>query len=431
MTTNMRTGRFLGAAALILSFWAPSGAQRKTLDRIVAVVGREAILLSDLTAQVEFYVFNNKVDPATPGLQQQVLEAIINDKLVLAKAQDDTTISVSDEEVNSQLDALVAKRVQEVGSEKKVEELYGMPVARMKREFRDDMKKRLLSQNFQQKKFGEMAVSRREVEAFYTQYRDSLPHVPEEMEVYHIFKVPAMSMAAKNRVLAKAKTVLDSIRAGGDFADFARRYSDDPASGTRGGDLGFARRGQLVKEFEEAVFALKEQQLAEPVETVFGIHIVQLLERRGESVHARQILFKIPQDTSTAGATIAFLRTLKDSVAHGAPFSDLARKYSEDKETGPRGGYLGRASIDQFDKLLQRTVNELKEGEISDPVEVPYGTSTGYHIVYIKKRIPDHAMNLNDDWKRLEQLTMTFKQNTQYQQWLKQLRQEIYWDIRL
>ena len=94
MMINMRTKRFLAVAALILSFWAQSGAQRKTLDRIVAVVGKEAILLSDLTAQVEFYVFNNKVDPATPGLQQQVLEAIINDKLVLAKAIDDTTLVV-------------------------------------------------------------------------------------------------------------------------------------------------------------------------------------------------------------------------------------------------------------------------------------------------------------------------------------------------
>lgn len=428
---KIQLNRLLVLAGMALCFWMRADTQVKTLDRIVAVVGKECVLLSDLNAQVDFYVFNNRIDPATPGLKQQVLDALINDKLVLAKALDDTTISVNDEEVNGQLDALISKRIQEVGSEQKLEELYGMPVARMKREFRDDMKKRLISQNYQQKKFGEVSVSRREVEEFYVQYRDSLPRVPEEMEVYHIFRVPAVSNAAKNHVMAKAKAVLDSIRAGGDFADFARRYSEDPASGTRGGDLGFARRGQLVKEFEEAVFALKEQQIADPVETVFGIHLVQLLERRGESVHARHILFKIPQDTATSGTTIAFLRSLKDSVVRGASFSDLARRYSEDKETGPQGGYLGRASIDQFDKALQRTVSELKEGSVSDPVEVPYGTSTGYHIVYVKKRLPEHAMNLNDDWKRLEQLTMTFKQNTQYQQWLKQLRQEVYWDIRL
>ena len=431
MMINRHPNRFLALSVMGLSFCVTAAAQQKILDRIVAVVGKECVLLSDLNAQVEFYVFNNRLDPATPGLQQQVLEAMLNDKLVLSKALDDTTITVNDDEVNSQLDALIVKRIQEVGTEQKLEELYGMPVARMKREFRDDMKKRLISQNFQQKRFGEVSVSRREVEEFYQQYRDSLPRVPEEMEVYHIFRLPAVSGAAKGLVLAKAKAVLDSIRAGGDFADFARRYSEDPASGTRGGDLGFARRGQLVKEFEEAVFALKEQQLAGPLETVFGIHIVQLIERRGESVHARHILFKIPQDTATSGTTITFLRSLRDSAVRGASFSDLARRNSEDKETGPQGGYLGRASIDQFDKTLQRTVSGLKEGSISDPVEVPYGTSTGYHIVYVKKRIPEHVMNLNDDWKRLEQLSMTLKQNNQYQKWLKQLRQEVYWDIRL
>src|SRR5712692_8680632 len=121
-------------------------AQQEVVDRIVAVVGKEPILLSDLNAQSEYYAFNNHVDLNTPGLKQQVLEALINEKLMLASALEDTTISVTEEEVTTQLDALVAQRIQQAGSEKKLEELYGMPISKMKREFRDETRKRLLVQ---------------------------------------------------------------------------------------------------------------------------------------------------------------------------------------------------------------------------------------------------------------------------------------------
>src|SRR5713101_3723857 len=153
--------------ALVLASGPPVlQAQPEVIDRIVAVVGKEPILLSDLNAQAEFYAFNNHVDPSTPGLKQQVLEALINEKLMLAKALEDTTITVTEDEVTSQLDALVAQRVQQAGSEKKVEELYGMPISKMKRECRDETRKRLLVQYLQEAKFGSIKPSRREVEEF-------------------------------------------------------------------------------------------------------------------------------------------------------------------------------------------------------------------------------------------------------------------------
>ena len=114
--------------------------QPTVLDRIVAVVGKECVLLSDLNAQVEFYVFNNRIDANTPGLQKQVLDAMINDKLILTKALEDTNITVTDDEVVNQLDALIAQRIQQAGSEQKLEEIYGMPISKMKREFRDEMR---------------------------------------------------------------------------------------------------------------------------------------------------------------------------------------------------------------------------------------------------------------------------------------------------
>lgn len=406
-------------------------AQQAVLDRVVAVVGREYILLSDLNAQTEFYAYGNKMDLSTPGLKEQVLEAMINQKLMLTRAFEDTTISVRDEEVTTQLEALISQRIQQAGSEKKLEELYGMPISKMKREFRDDTRQQLMVQQLQQSRFGEIQCSKREIEEFFNAYKDSLPTVPEELEIYHIFRLPGISDAARSIAMSKAQRILDSIKAGGDFAEFARRYSDDPGTRAFGGDLGFARRGQFFKEFEEAIFTLKENQIANIVETPVGLHIMQLLERRGESVHARHILFKITRDVSEAESTKADLRGLKDSVLRGENFSDLAKRHSEDKESAPVGGLLGRFSISQFDKSLLDVVKTLKDGEISEPVDVEYGTSKGYHIIYLKKRIPEHQMNLRDDWKRLEQMATTYKRNNAYQQWIKQLHSEIYWESRL
>ncbi len=404
--------------------------QPVVIDKIVAVVGKQPILLSDLNSQVEFYAFNNKVDPSSPQLKQQVLDVMINDKLMLTKALDDTNISVSEDQVTNQLDALVAQRIQQVGSEKKLEELYGMPISKMKREFREETRNQLLVQALQQEKFGDLQPSRREVEQFYAQYKDSLPNVPEQLELYHIFRVPQIGVQMKSRIREQLQKILDSVKAGGDFADFARRYSEDKGTAALGGDLGFVRRGEFFTEFEEAVFALKDSEFSPIVESPIGFHIIQLLERRGEQVHPRHILLKFKEDTSADDSTIAFLNRLKDSIAHGADLSDLAKRYSEDKESAQIGGFLGDLPVTQFDQSVLETASKMKDGDISDPVKVKAGKLTGYQILYLKKRVTPHAMRLPDDWKQVEQLAISYKRSTEYQAWLKQLHSEIYWESR-
>jgi len=404
--------------------------QQVVVDRIVAVVGKQPILLSDLNSQVEFYAFNNKVDPSSPQLKQQVLEVMINDKLMLTKALDDTNISVSEDQVTNQLDALVAQRIQQVGSEKKLEELYGMPISKMKREFREETRNQLLVQALQQNKFGDLQPSRREVEQFYAQYKDSLPNVPEQLELYHIFRVPQIGVQMKSQIREQLQKILDSVKAGGDFADFARRYSEDKGTAASGGDLGFVRRGEFFTEFEEAVFALKDSEFSPIVESPIGFHIIQLLERRGEQVHPRHILLKFKEDTSADDSTIAFLKGLKDSIAHGADFSDLAKRYSEDKESAQIGGFLGDLPVTQFDQSVLETASKMKDGDVSDPVKVKAGKLAGYQILYLKKRVTPHVMRLPDDWKQVEQLAISYKRTTEYQAWLKQLHSEIYWESR-
>lgn len=405
--------------------------QNRILDRVVAVVGNDIILESDLLQQVEFFILNSRVDPNTPNLKEQVLETLINERLIVAKAIDDTNIVVTEEEISQQLELLLQQNIQQVGSEQRLEEIYGMSVSRMRREFRDEMKKKLLAEKMRQFKFGNISVSRREIEEFYNTYRDSLPEVGEEVELYHLLKIPEKNSAMLEETRKKARMVIDSVKCCGDFADFARRYSQDKNSAVYGGDLGFTRRGTFVKEYEEAAFALEEGQISDLVETPFGIHIIQLLERRGENIHTRHILFKVESDSSTEQLTIDFLKRIADSIKMTGNFAEYAKRYSEDKESASIGGYLGVIPISQLTEDILNVIDNLEEGEISEPVRVSTSGRTGYQIIYLKKRIPQHKISLETDWKRLEMYTANFKRSNLYQQWIEELRKEIYWEIKL
>jgi peptidyl-prolyl cis-trans isomerase SurA len=421
--------RFTRAPIVLLLFVILSGTVygQQVVDKVVAVVGSEPIFLSDLQNEMQLYVLQNQVDPKSPDLEKRVLDAMINDRLILAKAIEDS-VTVTDDEVQQQLEDRIKEIIQQYGSEARVEELYGMPVSRMKREFRETMKKQLLKSKLQRQELGNINVSRWEVEDFFENYRDSLPAVPEEVEVSHIYMSPKVSEDVKRATYERAKAILDSIRAGGDFADFARRHSEDPGSSSHGGDLGWARRGDFVKEFEEATFALKPGELSNVVETALGYHIIQLLERRGEAVHARQILIKLERSTADDDSTIAFLNTLKARIQAGESFSDLAKKYSEDEESSTLGGDLGTLSIDQLQPEFLATVKLLSPGEVSDPARVTLSKGYGYHIVLLKGRTPPHKLSLGQDWKRIEQYAVAFKRNREFAKWLDELRKSIYWE---
>jgi peptidyl-prolyl cis-trans isomerase SurA len=198
-----------------------------------------------------------------------------------------------------------------------------------------------------------------------------------------------------------------------------------------GGDLGSVRRGSFVKEFEEVVFSMKEGELSKPVKTQFGYHIIQLLERRGESVHPRHILLPVKQTSISDDTTIAELKRLRERALHGEEFGMLARKYSEDPESKDIGGDLGRIPADQIEPSFMEIIKSMKVGEISEPTKVPVGTSYGYHIVNLRSVTKEHPMNLTDDFRRLEQFAQQFKSNAKYQVWVEDLRKTIYWEKKL
>jgi peptidyl-prolyl cis-trans isomerase SurA len=409
-------------------------ATAQEIDKIVAIVDKEVILESELNAQIQFLAMNNKIDPKTPGLKQEVLNNMINEKLLVAKAIEDS-VTVTDEEVQQQLDVAIQQRVQQVGSEARLEEMYGMPLSKIKREYRDEMRKNLLAQKLQQQRVGNSTVSRFEVEEFYKTYKDSLPPVPEQLEMSRIFITPKPSLNAKEETRARMQQLLDSIRAGADFGEVAKRSSEDLGSAQTGGDLGFVRRGQFVTEFETAVFSLGIGQVSNIIETAFGFHIIQLLERRGDAVHARHILLHIPRTASSDSTAITLLDTLREHAINGQNFAELAKKYSEDKESNLVGGMLPPIDMEQLEKDWYPSVIDLKEGEISKPFRVasqaPSGASYGYQIVLLRKRTPAHKMTLEQDYHKIEAMALNFKRTKDYQAWMQELRNKIFWQVYL
>ena len=407
-------------------------AQAGVIDKVVAVVDNEIILQSELDFQASVYASQRGMDPKSPELRTQLLNAMIDEKLVYAQAELDS-ITVTDAEVAQRIEYQIQVLKQQYGSEASIEKMYGMSLEKIKRELRDDVRKNLMVQRLREKNFAPVEASRREVEEFYQNYRDSLGMIPEKLRIFHIFRNPKTTDRLKKQYQDFARAVLDSIKQGSSFEEMAKKYSEDPGSKAYGGDLGFVKKGVFYPQFEAAAYALEVGQLSDVVETPVGYHIIELLERRGESIHTRHILFKFKTDEGADLEAIEFLTELRDSVVNEVnTFQYYAKRYSEDKETAPFSGDLGTFYLNQLDKNLLDVVSKLKQGEISFPKRIDYAQGIyGYHIVYLQSRVPQHPASLEEDYAELKRLADEYKKQKQYETWVASLRNKIYWEVRL
>ena len=371
----------------------------------------------------------NKIDPTLPELRQRVLDGLISEKLILAQAEEDSVV-VSDEEVTDRLDKQIKMLIQNYGSEEQVEKIYKMSITKMKREFKDEIKKQLLTQKIRQMRESNISVSRREVEEFYIAFKDSLPTVPTEYELSHIYIATKPDTSSILASFKKAQSILDSLKQGADFGELAKRHSSDPGSAALDGDLGMVRRGMFVKEFEESVFTLRANETSKPVRTVFGYHIIQLLERKGDNVHPRHILFKIEQSPANQDSTIAKLNLIRTNAIGGESFASLAKNHSEDPETKDIGGDMGKMVTDQIEENLFSAIKNLKAGEISEPQKVTVGGQTGAQIILVRSVTAEHQMNVKDDYRRLENYALQQKADKKYNEWINNLKKSIYWELK-
>ncbi|MEJ5305153.1 MAG: peptidylprolyl isomerase [Ignavibacteria bacterium] len=409
-----------------------NGFAQEVLDKVVAVVDNQYILLSELDFQTQIIAYQRKLNPNDPNLKKAVLNSLIEEKLMLVQAELDS-IRVTEDEVNRQLDFQIENFIQQFGSKEKLEQAYNRPLEKIKRELRDEIRNNILIQKVQDQKFARLEVSRFEVEKFFEQYKDSIGLVPEEVQLSQIFIQAKLSDYDKEVLRRKLQAILDSIKNGGDFAEFAKRYSEDQATAKQGGDLGFVRRGLFFKEFEEVVFTLKEGEISDIIETPVGFHIAQLVERRGETVRVRHILLKLQPSAESEQKIIGFLSAIRDSILSGKnSFAYYARLYSEDKATAQFGGEMGKVPVAELDPDLRNLISKMKDGDVSQPRKLTVSKDMyGYQLILLEKRIPEHYPDINLDYDKIAQLALLQKKQKVYRDLIEQLKKQVYWEIRL
>ncbi len=407
------------------------GSTRALVDGVAAVVGNEIILISEVRQMALQQSAATHANPEDPAYLREMLQAMISEKLLLAKAREDS-VSVTDDEVTQLVERQYAYLLERCrGSVACVEKTYGMSTENVKRELQNLLRDQALSQRVQQRKVAGVRVTDADVQEFFGIYRDSIPEIPEQVELQRIVLVNKPTDEAKHRAVELAKKIIDSLKAGGDFADFAGRYSVDPGSASNGGDVGFVEPGRFVVEYEEAAKKLAIGDISGPVESQFGIHIIQVLDRQGEKTRSRHILLPISAADRDRDSVMAMLGRLRDSVLAGADFADLARRYSQDPDTRGLGGSLGKIQLESLPAGQKGELEKMKVGDVTEPMPAALSpTENGYQIIRVARRIPKHKVDLVEDRTQIERLALLYKQNRELASWIDQLREEIYWDIK-
>ncbi|CAN5621759.1 peptidylprolyl isomerase [soil metagenome] len=400
-------------------------------DKILAVVGNDIILESDFQYQLQLYARQNNLTQLNPQIAQSVFQSMLSDKIILAKAEQDS-IDVTEDEVNKELDQRVRSLQAQLGSDQKLEEVYGMSLVKIRILLKDDLRKKLRSDKLKRQKFGNgLKVSDKEVKAFYETYKDSIPKSSDEFEVSHIFIYRKISDVEKKIARDRAQIILDSLKNGADFSTLAKHNSEDSVSALAGGNLGTAKKGSFVKPFEEAALLLQPGQYTDLVETLYGYHIIKLLDKKGDSFTTQHILIKFPKLESSDMESISFLNDVKSRITSGQiTFSEAVKLYSQDEESKDKDGYLGVLSGDQLDPIVIEELKKTPEGGITDPVRVGNDLNYGYEIVKVIRKSDAHSLTLDSDYEKIKRIAQNYKENKEFASWMDELKKDIYVDIR-
>lgn len=396
------------------------------------MIGNDIITESDLQYQVQAYARQNQITEISPYLAQQIFQSMVTNKMILAKAEQDS-VTITEDELNKELDSRLKSLIEQVGSEERLEQAYGMSLLKIKILMKDDLSKNMKIDRMKRKKFmGGMKATDKEIKDFFNAYRDSLPEVNEEFEIAHIYLERKVSNAEKEEAKRIAGLILDSIKEGSDFSELARRNSDDSMSAIAGGDLGYAKKGTFVKEYEETVFSLSPGEVSGIVETQFGYHIIKLNEKLGDKVKSQHILITFPKFESSDFETINFLKELKLKIETGLiTFDSAAIKYSQDEMTKSKGGYVGKIPADQLDSITAEALKNLSAGQITDPLRIGNDKNYGYELYKLINVFPPHKLTLEGDYDKIKRFAESYKENKEIEKWINEIRETIYVDVKM
>lgn len=417
---------------------------RQVVDRIVAVVGDDIVLKSEVD-QIVYRMTQQSGRSFTKDLWMQGLSELINQKVLAEKARRDTTITVSPTQLASQLEMRIEQIKRQTGGEEELERIYGKSVLELKEDFQEDFKDQLLAEQLRGRYLQRIDITPSEVRAWFEEIpQDSLPRLPETVRMAHVVRYPKPTESARKRAQEVITSIRDSIVSGkASLEAMARRFSDDPGTASQGGKLTGVSLDELVPEFA----AIASRTPVGEVSQVFyndkhkGYHILRVNSREGADVNLNHILIRVDEMDANTSAAKEYLSAVRDTLIEypDVPFELMARRHSEEESTSKNGGRVIDPQSGTRDLVLsqlgpswRRTIRQIEVGEISRPAEVQLlNGERAFHIVLLQRRTPAHRVNLETDYERIRQYALQDKRQRKFEEWVSDLREEIYVDVRI
>lgn len=414
------------------------GQDKKLVDKIIAQVGSEIVLLSDVETEFQYYKAQNTT--VDPNAKCMILEQILAQKLLIDQAKLDS-IEVPEDQVENQLDLRMEGVLKKMGGDEVLfQQYYGKSVSEMKNIYRDDIHNNIMAEMMQDKLMQDINITPTEVYDFFNNIpADSLPYFNSEVEISQILLAPQVNETEKNKAFEKIKNLKNQLENGEPFENLAKKYSDDPGSGSKGGDLGWVKRGTFVPKFEAAAYTLKKNEISDIVESEYGYHIIQLLERRGNTIHTRHILVKpsiTNDDMKYAEKKLDSIRTLilKDSMK----FEDAVKKFSDPKSmsfsnNGRMTNPASQTTFFQMNELqpdVYFAIESLKEGEMTNVMETNNDMGeVRYQIIKLNTKTNPHRANLRQDYSKIQSYAKNSKKNEYINKWVENKIKNVYMNI--
>jgi len=413
---------------------AQTGDTLTVIDNIIVKVDNYIVLRSEL--ERSYLQLQSSGDYNTTKCQ--VLEGLVLNKLMVAKAEIDSVV-VEEEMIDRQLDMRMQGVVAQAGGDaNKLEEAFGKSMEEIREDLREQVKEQEIVGTMQRTITESITVTPAEVRRFFKNIpKDSLPYFSTEVEIGQIVKKPVVSDQERERIenlLLKIRS--EAVDDGVDFQVLAGRHSDGP-TGPRGGNLGDVERGQMVSEFEAEALKLKNDEISMPVETEFGFHIIQMVDRRGNIYNARHILIQPKYTNEDFEIAASFLDSIKNLIQNDTlAFDKAAKEHSDDKETSSNGGFIrdmsgaNRISVSELEPGLFFTMDTMQVGAMTAPMR--YKMADGkeaMRIIYYKSKLKPHQANLDQDYQKIYMAAMNAKKQRQMSDWFKDAKHEVFIEI--
>ena len=399
----------------------------QSIDKIEAIVGSEILLTSDIENQYNQFLSQGITD--AENIRCDIVDELLFQNLLVHHAKIDSTINVSSEEIDQEVNKRISYFEGQLGSLDKVEAYFKRSIESINEELSFVVKDQFFSQKKQSSIIDGVKITPNEVKTFYKALDQiDIPLMPTQVELSQIVVLPKISQEEKKLIKDKLNSFRKRIYNGEDFKVLAALYSDDIASANNGGELGFVNRGDLVPEFERAAFKLGNEEISEVIESKYGFHIIQMLERRGEQVNVRHILIK-PKFTSTSlkNASDDVNRVKSKIDSNYISFDDAIKEYSEDDSKNNGGLIINSStgssefSLDELDPTIRYMIEDMEIDGISDPslTKSNDATQAAYRIIRLNSRIAEHKANIVDDFDVLKGYALSDKKQKTIDKWIK------------